>query len=130
MNLRTTTVSIKQLPETINMRQRRSFLRELKSCLDVDRPHIVIDCSRVREIDRGALFLLLCCLEEAMKRQGDVRLATVPQHAEPVLSRSGIGRLFRIFDHVTDAVNSYHGANVVVLKSAHTDTQQQTAQAA
>jgi anti-anti-sigma regulatory factor len=118
MNLPPCKVSVKQLPASTDSKQRREFLRELESCLNAGRPCIVIDCAKVHEIDRGTLLLLLCCLEEAMKRQGDVRLASIPRQAQVLLKATGIGRLFRIFDHVADAVSSYRHGNTPVLESA------------
>jgi anti-anti-sigma regulatory factor len=53
-----------------------------------DRAYIVLDCSKVGVMDRSAIYLLLCCLEEAMKRNGDVKLAAFLQKQ----GRSGIHR--------------------------------------
>src|SRR5579871_2507600 len=82
MTLRPRAVAVKQLPETLESRRGRLFFRELESCMnDVDRPCIVLDCSSLRKMDLHAIHLLLCCLEGAMKRNGDVRLAAVaPEH--------------------------------------------------
>jgi len=70
-------VSIKQLPEKLDVERGQIFFRELGSCMSVERPCIVFDCSMVREMDQYAAQLLLCCLEGAIKRNGDVRLAMV-----------------------------------------------------
>ena len=35
---------------------------------------MVLDCSNVRQLDRAGIQVLLRCLEEAMKRNGDVKL--------------------------------------------------------
>ena len=75
--------------------------------MNVDRPSLVLDCSRVRLMDTSAVHLLLCCLEEAMKRNGDVKLAAVPAGATAVLELSGIDRLFEIYDTPAEAVSSF-----------------------
>jgi anti-anti-sigma regulatory factor len=58
-------------------------------------------------MNKSVLYLLLCCLEEVMKRNGDVRLAAVWPEARASLKLSGIERLFRIFDTTADAVDSF-----------------------
>jgi len=100
-------VAVKQLPETFDAQQGRRFFSELESSMNVDRPSLVLDCSRVRLMDTSAVHLLLCCLEEAMKRNGDVKLAAVPAGATAVLELSGIDRLFEIYDTPAEAVSSF-----------------------
>jgi anti-anti-sigma regulatory factor len=100
-------VAVKQLPETLNSRNGRLFLRELESFMNVDRPCIVFDCSKLHQIDRPAIHLLLCCLEEAMKRKGDVKLARIPARAKAMLELTGAIHLFEVFDTNADAVSSF-----------------------
>jgi anti-anti-sigma factor len=100
-------VSVTQLPETLNEEQEWAFLEELKSSLTADRPRIVLNCSNLRAFDRLSLQLLLCCLEEAMKRNGDVRLAAVPADTRIVLESAGIDRLFKMFETEAEAVKSF-----------------------
>jgi anti-anti-sigma factor len=107
MTNRVCAVKVEQLPETLSVRQGRLFLGELEASINVDRPSIVLDCSKLRRMDRPAIKLLLCCLEEAMKRNGDVKLAAVPQEARPILERTGVDRLFEIFDTNAEAVSSF-----------------------
>jgi anti-anti-sigma factor len=107
MTLPPRVVSIKQLPEKLNVRRGRLFFRELESCINVERPCIVLECSRLREMDRYAVHLLLCCLEGAIKRNGDVRLAALAPIALLNLELTGLDRLFRIFETVDEAVESF-----------------------
>jgi anti-anti-sigma factor len=108
MTLRVCAVTVKLLPEVLNRKQRRIFCNELEICMNINRPRIVLDCSRVRRMDRAAIHLLFCCLEEAMKRNGNVKLAAMPPGAEDVLKLTGVNLLFEIFDTKEDAVNSFH----------------------
>jgi len=71
------------------------------------RPAVVLDCSRVGQIDKPMIHLLFCCLEEAMKRNGDVRLAGIRPEIWPALQAAGVGRLFRIFPSNREAASSY-----------------------
>lgn len=101
-------VTLKQLPEKLSGRQGRLFLSEIQKCADVDRPRIVLDCSNVRELDRHALHILLCCLEEAMKHNGDVKLAELPPGAQSFLEITGANRVFDIYSTTAEAVDSFH----------------------
>lgn len=107
MTLGNRAVSIKQLPEKLDVKRGRVFFRELESCVNVDRPCVVLDCSHLQQMDKYALHLLLCCLEGAIKRNGDVRLAAVTPTAMLNLEHAGIDRLFRIFGTVEEAVESF-----------------------
>jgi len=100
-------VSIRQLPEKLDVEQGQIFFRELGSCMNVERPRIVLDCSMAREMDQYTAHLLLCCLEGAIKRNGDVRLAMVYPAALVNLELAGIAKLLRIFDTVDEAVESF-----------------------
>jgi anti-anti-sigma regulatory factor len=96
-----------QLPETFNPDRARNFLRELESRMDASRPRIVLDCSNVRELGKPTIHLLLCCLEEAMKRNGDIRLAAIPTREATVFDFSELNRLFEVFDTTAGAVSSF-----------------------
>jgi anti-anti-sigma factor len=107
MTIRECPVQVSELPATVNAKQARNFLRELNGRLEERRPRIILDCSKAQHMDRTALHLMLCCLEEAMKRNGDVRLAAVSPGAKAVLDASGIGRLFKIFKTRAEAIASF-----------------------
>lgn len=100
-------VSVKRLPEDLGERNMREFLLEIDSCVDLNRPRIVLDCSRVREIDGNVIHLLLHCLEEAMKRNGDVKLAGLRAEGAEFLQITGVSRLFDVYETTAEAVNSF-----------------------
>ena len=104
MTIRLRAVTVKQLPEQLSVKQGRVFFREVESSMNVDRPCIVLDCSHVHQLDGSVVHLLLCCLEEAIKRNGDVKLAAIPAGAKAALE---LTRLFEIFDTTADAVKSF-----------------------
>ena len=76
--------------------------------MSADRPYVVLDCSNVERLDRSVVEVLLCCLEEAIKRNGDVKLASIPSGADAILELTGVNRLFEIFDTAAGAVHSFH----------------------
>jgi anti-sigma B factor antagonist len=107
-------VSIHQLPDRIDRKLEHSLLHDLECDLNVVRPAIVIDCSNLAEMNLAAIHLLLRCLEEAMKRNGDIRLSGVSPQARLHLKRNGIDYLFRIFPNIGEAVESFHRRSHVV----------------
>ncbi len=100
-------VVVKQLPEKLSVEQSRSFFLEVAASLIADRPRVVLDFSRVRELDNAGIQVLLQCLEEAMKRNGDVKLAAIPPLAAQILELTRVDSLFEAFDTIIDAVNSF-----------------------
>ncbi len=101
-------VIVKQLPEISSAKQERTVLREIQALMNVDRPRMVLDCSNLRQLDSSTIHLLLCCLEEAMKRNGDVKLAALPHGAGAILELTGVNRIFDIYDTAAEAVDSFH----------------------
>jgi anti-anti-sigma regulatory factor len=51
---------------------------------------------------------ILYCLEEAMKRNGDVKLAAVPRAAAEILELTKVDSLFELFDTPAEAVKSFY----------------------
>jgi anti-anti-sigma regulatory factor len=97
-----------RLPERLGLKEERGFLRELECSMNVERPYLVLDCSTIGQLDKAAVHLLLRCLEEAMKRNGDVKLAGIPFMTEGIPGLSGANRLFEVFDTTADAISSFH----------------------
>jgi len=114
MSFRQRNVTVKQLPARIDRQGERAFLRELEMTMQMERPAIVLDCSQARVMDCHSMHLLLCCLEETMKRNGDVRLTGVSDRALENLRAMGIDRLFRIFDSNEKAIESFRRRSIVV----------------
>jgi anti-sigma B factor antagonist len=112
MTTPTRTVAVKRLPGKFGGKQGRTFRRELAACLNVDRPWVVLDCSNLRQLDPSYVHLMLCSLEEALKRNGDVKLVAIPPGADAILELAGVKRLFDIFATADDAVNSFHQPSV------------------
>jgi anti-sigma B factor antagonist len=101
-------VVVKQLPEKFSVEQARNLLLDIDSSLKADRPRLVLDCSQVRRLDSAGVQAILYCLEEAMKRNGDVKLAAVPRAAAEILELTKVDSLFELFDTPAEAVNSFY----------------------
>jgi anti-sigma B factor antagonist len=102
-------VVVKRMPERVNGRTARDFLRDVRPFLIVDRPQIVFDLSQVRQLDSAGVEMLLRCMSEAHKRDGDVKLASLSDQSAVVLELTRTERLFEIYDTSTDAVRSFSG---------------------
>jgi anti-anti-sigma regulatory factor len=101
-------VAVMQLPEHFTRKETRIFTREVERSMTATRPYLVLDCSNLRHVDNSVVCLLLHCLEEAMKRNGDVKLAGIPLAANGMFGTNGANRLFETFETTADAVNSFH----------------------
>jgi anti-anti-sigma regulatory factor len=51
-------------------------------------------------------------LEEAIKRNGDVKLSAVPAEARSTLKLTGVDRIFEIFETNAEAVNSFRQVSI------------------
>jgi anti-anti-sigma factor len=100
-------VLVKRMPERLKHRQVREFLREIDPILNMDRPQLVFDCSQVTEIDAAGVELLLHCLGTVMRRDGDLKLASVPPRMAVILEMTRTDRLFEIYQASSDAVLSF-----------------------
>jgi anti-anti-sigma factor len=102
-------VIVKRLPSRINLKEARTFFREMQPILRIDRPQVVFDLSQVRQMDAAGVDVLLQCMAEAMKRDGDVKLAAVSAQAAVILELTRTDRLFEIYNSSTDAARSFSG---------------------
>jgi anti-sigma B factor antagonist len=100
-------VIVKRIPERMNLKQARKFQQEVRPLLQSDRPQLVFDLSQVRQIDAAGVDMLLTCMSEAMRRDGDLKLAALSPQAAIVLELTRTDRLFEIYENSTDAVRSY-----------------------
>jgi len=108
MTIRKRPVSVLQLPKQLGGQEVSTFMREMGDCMGVERPQLVLDCSAAPRLDNPQIQLLLRCLEEAMKRNGDVKLSGIPVSVHSGQDLTGIHRLFESFDTTADAVDSFH----------------------
>lgn len=101
-------VIVKQLPQRVNRQQAQELARAVEPLLKHDHPCLVFDFSEVRYLDSAGIEMLLHCMEEAMKRNGDLKLAAIPPEIAVILKLTRVDCLFEIFDNASDAVESFH----------------------
>ena len=100
-------VIVKRMPQRLNLRESRAFARDVRPLLDSDRPQVVFDLSQVQQLDAAGVEMLLQCMSEAMKRDGDLKLAALSPQAAIVLEMTRTDRLFEIYNTCSDAVSSF-----------------------
>jgi anti-sigma B factor antagonist len=96
------------VPARLNHVDAATFLSELQPLLESDRALIVLDCSQVRYVDSAGLEVLSRCVQEAMKRNGDLKLAAVSPASRVILELILADRLFEAFETMEEAVQSFH----------------------
>jgi len=100
-------VIVKRAPERMTAKGARAFFADLQPLLRSDRPQIVLDLSHVTHLDIAGVEVLLECVREAMRRDGDVKLAAPSDQAAVVLELTRSDRLFEVYQSSTDAVKSF-----------------------
>jgi anti-sigma B factor antagonist len=100
-------VIVKRLPEQVTLNLASTLHKEFLPLLQGDRPSLVFDFSDVRQIDSAGIEMLLRCVEQAMKSNGDVKLAAVTPQVEILLRITRVDMLFEVFDCAEDAVESF-----------------------
>ncbi|HWR15804.1 MAG TPA: STAS domain-containing protein [Terriglobales bacterium] len=101
-------VIVKRMPDRLNQKQASMFLRDIQPLLNTDRPQLVFDCSMIRQMDAAGVDMLLHCMAEVMKRDGELKLAAVSPQASVVLELTRTDRLFEVFETSGDAVRSFY----------------------
>ena len=112
------TISVTKIPAQLDRDRQKAFYREIERYINIDRPNVVLDCSPLEKLDKPAIHLLLCCLEEAMKRNGDVRLAALQPEPQSVLHSTGLDLLFQVFRSTREAVESFRTPRISLLSSS------------
>ena len=91
-----TAIMIK-LPESFGGKEARKLGRDLKSNISIDNPCVIVDLSRVKNIDLAGLEGLLNCMDEVAKRDGAIQVAGVSPEAATLLELTRMDRLFHKF---------------------------------
>jgi anti-sigma B factor antagonist len=95
-----------KLPECMTGKVVRTITRQIKPGLSLDHPCVIIDMSSVRQMDTAALDMLLRCMVEVARHDGELKLAGLSPEAATVLELTRMDRIFEIFPSVPEAVTS------------------------
>ena len=81
---------------------------ELEEVLDGSgAPKVVLDCADLEYISSAGLGVLSKMTKEFRDKQGDLRLAALPEKIASVVSLLGFDQVIKVFAHTDDAVRSY-----------------------
>lgn len=100
-------IVVRKMPKRFARRRARNFYDDVKPLLNSDQPQIVFDMSETGYIDSTGADVLLQCLCEAMKCDGEVKLAGLTYAASIVLEMTCIGRLFEVYEDSASAIRSF-----------------------
>lgn len=101
-------VVVMEVPSVLNDLESRVFFQEVAPLLEMDRPYLVFDCAQLQHVDSAGIEMLLQCMEAAMKRDGDVKLAAISPQSAAILELMRVDRVFEVFPTSKDAVRSFH----------------------
>jgi anti-sigma B factor antagonist len=105
-------VIVMEVPENLKHVEASAFFEELQPLLQSDRPRIVLDCSRVQQMDSAGIEMMLNCMGEAMKRDGDVKLASLSPACAAILELMRVDRLFEVFETSEEATRSFQAVTL------------------
>jgi anti-anti-sigma regulatory factor len=86
-----------KLPEAFGAKEASRLGRELKSRMSTETPHVVVDFSRVREMNLEGLEGLLDCMETVARNDGALQLGEMSPEAAVFLELTRMDRLFNKF---------------------------------
>ena len=99
-------VTVMQLPDLSDPSAHRSFLREVKKLMDSSRrPRLIVDLSTVGQIAPESIDLLLECVDQAERSDGEVSVAGASRETEVILELTQATSVLNIFPSVLEAAN-------------------------
>lgn len=103
-----TNVLIKEVPSHFVAGDAWSFLEETKPALKEARPTVVFDFSHVVAIDRSGIMVLMKCFEEVLKRNGDIKVASMSVELAWTLQQTGLDQICDVYETAQGAAESYY----------------------
>jgi anti-anti-sigma factor len=92
-----------KLPETFGGKEAKKLNREMKNRILSETPNVVVDLSRVRQIDLAGLEGLLDCMEAVARNDGALELGEISPEAATILELTKMDRLFHKFPAIDRA---------------------------
>jgi anti-sigma B factor antagonist len=86
-----------KLPERFGGSEAKRLGQELRKKISNEIPNIVVDLSRVRQIDLAGLEGLLDCMETVAKNDGTLQIGEISPEAATILELTRMDKLFQKF---------------------------------
>lgn len=107
MSIKERSVTVHQVPMQVSSTSQSELLNRLQMDAETGTPRLVLDCSKIWEMDQPIIELLLSCLEEVMMHNGDVRLAMLRPDGYAALRLCGVDKLFEVYPTIQSAIESF-----------------------
>lgn len=86
-----------KMPEALDARNARKLGRELKSKIATESPFVVLDLSRVKNVDLAGIEGLLTCMDEVARQDGSLQLTGVSHEVATLLELTRVNQLMQKF---------------------------------
>jgi anti-sigma B factor antagonist len=100
-------VVISKLEGRLGASELESFHEQIQELIHSGCNHLVVDLNGVEHLDSNGIDVLLHCLAQAVRADGDLKLASLSPAAETILAITRATRFFEVFPTVEDAVASF-----------------------
>jgi len=91
-----------RLSERFSRYEARTLAAELESRLLNDQPCLIVDFSRVKQIDSAGLNMLLACMVKIARHDGAVQLGEVSPEAAIMLELTRMDSIFDLFPRISE----------------------------
>ncbi len=99
-------VAVMRMPDFSDPSAHRSFLREVKEFMDSSRQaRLVVDLSTAGQIGPESVDLLLECVDQAERSDGEVSVAGASPETEVILELTQATSVLNMFPSVLEAAN-------------------------
>jgi len=85
------------LPESLGAKEARKLVRELKTKIKMEPSYVILDLSRVKEMDSVGLDGLLVCIQEIARHDCAIQLRAISPEAATFLELARMDRLLQKF---------------------------------
>jgi len=109
-----------RLPEHFSRVAACTLAEELDHHLLTDQPCVIVDLSRVKQIDRHGLDMLLRVMTKVARHEGSVQLGEISPEAAIMLELTRMDRIFDMFPRISE--------DAAILSVATSQNAQQTEQ--
>jgi anti-anti-sigma factor len=93
-----------EMPEQLGALEASTLKQDLETLLTDEYPQIVFDCRQLRSVDSAGMEMMLQCFEEAIKRDGDLKLAAL---SNELRATQQFSRVFQAFATSDEAIRSF-----------------------
>lgn len=102
-------IIVKEFPTQLNPGEYRRFYRELRGQLmELYRPYVVFDLSRVEHLTAQGVDLLVRCIHQIADRDGELKFAAASPQTELVLELTQISGIAEGYESVDEALESWN----------------------